>query len=315
MTQYKFVTKWRAFTANACSGVLRLFDPLHGALHLWYQNIWSDLFGPFGYRTWILVLTTTVGAYSGVYAVIVARHDRLINRALFERNAFVTMVSSGNRTSFVTAMKDFGPVQTVPALRAPSPLEPLRWLETNRPNMGQLHRWAAYRLSACVAEECGTDDGEYRIDLLNANLQGAKLKDTSLYSSRLLGATLNHADLRGTVLLGSNLRDADLRVADLRGAELGRVSLNGADLRWSDLRGADMSGATLRDADRTVEFDGVQVGLEGEGAKLQGADLREIENWTCSQLQVAYWDASTQWPSGYVPPCRVNLPMKPCLQE
>ena len=90
-------------------------SPMPARRSVWYQNIWNDLFGPFGYRTWLLVFTTVVGAYFGLYAVMVARHDRLINRALFERNAFVTMVASGNRTSFVTAMKDFGPVQTVPA--------------------------------------------------------------------------------------------------------------------------------------------------------------------------------------------------------
>lgn len=307
MTKYKLITQWRAAAANACRAVLGLFDPRRA----WYQNIWSDLFGPFGYRTWLLVFTTIVGAYFGLYAVMVARHDRLINRALFERNAFVTMVSSGNRTSFITAMKDFGPVQTVSALRAPSPMEPLLWLETNQPNRGQLHRWATYRLSACVPRECGTDDGIYRIDLLNANLQGANLQDTSLYKSRLLGATLKQADLRGTILIGSNMSDADLRNADLRGAELGGVSLNGADLRWSDLREADIKGAVLRNADRTVEHET----LEGRGTKLQGADLRKIKNWTRSQLQVAYWDESTQWPSGYVPPCRVNLPTKPCRRD
>ena len=310
MTWYELPAKWRASVARAWSGVRRLVR----FLPVWCRNIWRDLFGPQGYRIWLRVFAAVVAAYFGLYSVMAARHARLIEQALFERSEFITMASSGNRTDFIAALSRFGPVQTVFVPRAPSLLKPWRWLEMSQPNMQPLHRWARDRLSRCTAEQCGTDDG-YRIDLLNGNLQGAKLKGTSLFKSRLLLSNLKHADLRGTILIGSNLRDADLRNADLREAELGSVSLNGADLRWSDLRGADIWKATLRDTDRTAELGEQAVTLEGRGAKLQGADLREVKNWTPDQLETAYWDVRTQWPCGYVPLCPVNLPTMPCRPD
>lgn len=304
-------------------------------LETWRKNVWTDLLGPYAYRVWVVTLTTFVGAYFGLYAVMEARHDRVLNRALFERNAFITMVSSGNRNIFVAAMKEFGAVQTMTAPRAPSPLEPWRWLETGQPNMEQLHRWAIYRLPHCVQAECGpvvrdsqrggidmsNADPEcatrearraYRIDLINANLQGAKLKDTMLYLSDFRGANLMHADLRGAELDGSNLRSADLRHADLRGADLGDADLDASEFGDSDLRGADILNATLRDPDRTCTVEGASITVHGRSVNLRGADLRKLRNWTREQLAKAYWDERTVWPSGYRPPCPHNLPDDLC---
>ena len=298
-------------TASWCAGVLMNLFALLGR---WRQNIWYDLTGPYGYRVWIVLVTTVVGAYFTLYAVTEARHDRLLNRALFERNTFITMVSSGNRSNFTTAMKEFGPVQTVSALRAPSLREPSRWLEASRPNMDQLYRWALYRLSRCVPEECGTTfkNGNYRIDLSSANLQGARLKDTSLYQSDFRGSNLMHADLRDARLMESNLIDADLRGADLRGAVLWSADLSDSDLRGSDLRGADVLKAIFGVPERTIPVGEMSITQERQGGRLQGADLRELKNWTSEQLTGAFWDETTVWPLGYTPPCPSNLPDRPC---
>ena len=314
MSIIKALAKLLVSAALWCTGALM---SLLALFWVWCQNIWSDLTGPFAYRVWVVLITTVTGAYFTLYAVTEARHDRLLNRAFFERNAFITMVSSGNRSNFTTAMKEFGPVQTVSALHAPSLMEPLRWLEVSHPNMDQLYRWALYRLARCVPEECGTvfATGEsYRIDLSSANLQGARLKDTSLYQSDFRGAQLMYADLREARLLDSNLLDADLRGADLRGAHLILADLSDADLSGSDLRGADVHMAIFGVPERTVAVGvgEVIVTQERKAVRLQGADLRELKSWTPEQLAAAFWDETTVWPSGYTPPCPRNLRDGPC---
>ena len=225
------------------------------------------------------------------------------------------MASSGNRNNFITAIKEFGPIQTTPALRAPSLLQPWRWLEVSHPNMDPLYRWAYDRLARCEPTECGTvfTDGEdYRIDLSNANLQWAKLTDTRLHQSDFRNADLKHADLRKAHLMESNLLLADLRGADLRKAVLWSATLSDADLREADLRGADVYMAIFGVPMRTVIHNGIEISQAQRAAKLQGADLRKLNSWTPKQLQAAFWDETTVWPSDYTPPCARNLPDSPC---
>lgn len=177
--------------------------------------------------------------------------------------------------------------------------------------MDPLYRWARDRLARCEPTECGTvfpNGTDYRIDLSNANLQWAKLTDTSLYKSDFRNARLKYADLRRARLMGSNLRLADLRGADLRKAVLWSATLSNADLRGADLRGADVLRTTFGVPEHTVE--GIPVAQEA--AKLQGADLRKLKSWTPQQLQAAFWDETTVWPSDYTPPCARNLPESPC---
>ncbi len=145
MTKYKFIFKGKAAAVKVAYVVLGLFDLRRS----WYRNIWNDLFGPRGYRAWLLIVTTAIGAYFAIYAVVVARHERTINRAFFERNAFLTMVTSGKPSSFVAAMKGFGPVQTVSALRAPSLSKPWCWAETYQPIciISVIGQGTAYRLA------------------------------------------------------------------------------------------------------------------------------------------------------------------------
>lgn len=92
----------------------------NSVLNIWGRNLWTDLTGPYGYRVWIVSVTTIIAAYIGWYAVIEARHERQMNRALFERSTFITMVSSGNPGAFIAAMKEFGPTQMTSIFREPS---------------------------------------------------------------------------------------------------------------------------------------------------------------------------------------------------
>ena len=145
-------------------------------------------------------------------------------------------------------------------------------------------------------------------DLRGANLSGADLRDVDLGEADVIDANLSGADLRGASLRGTGLDDADLSGADLSGADL-----SAADLRSANLRGANLSGVSLAKADLWE----AQLG----GADLTGADLRGARLWdsnlsgtnlsganisganlTDADLDGIYYDAQTQWPSGFTPP-------------
>ena len=250
----------------------------------WYQNICNDLVGPRGYRTWFLIVSTAIGVHFAFYAHVVARHERMMSRAFVERSAFVTMVTSGGSSDFVTAMKDFGPVQTVSVLSEPQLWKPLKWRETDQPNMKPLHRWADIRLSACEKKregECG-DNPKYRVDLHKANFQGADLHKTDLSQSLLAGAELTNANLSGAKLTKANLSEADLTDANLSGAKLTKANLSEADLTDANLshavlRDGNLSGAKLTNADLSsaVLRDGNLIDAKLTKANLSEADLTD----------------------------------------
>jgi uncharacterized protein YjbI with pentapeptide repeats len=68
------------------------------------------------------------------------------------------------------------------------------------------------------------------LELENAGLDGANLRELTLHDACLNGADLRHADLHGADLEGSNLSQADLRGANLTRADLSRVDLRNANL-------------------------------------------------------------------------------------
>ena len=112
----------------------------------------------------------------------------------------------------------------------------------------------------------------YKIDLREAHLEDANLRQ----------AYLAKADLRGAYLEGANLRDARLEEANLirahlKGADLWQAYLEGADLRHSNLEDADLWDAVLLEAD--LRWSNL-VGTHLERAclnyaHLEGADLRD----------------------------------------
>ena len=123
------------------------------------------------------------------------------------------------------------------------------------------------RLQDRVPEEYRT-----RLDLHEANLQGAILRRANLQSAHLRGVNLQMA-----ILWGANLRGAILERSNLLGANLREVNFQGADLRAADLQGADLQGANLQEAHLLGAY---LLGARLRqadllGANLPGADLRE----------------------------------------
>jgi uncharacterized protein YjbI with pentapeptide repeats len=91
----------------------------------------------------------------------------------------------------------------------------------------------------------------------NANLTGARLNKANLSNASLRGATIvgvkdaAELDLTNACLCGANLRDTDLSSAKLAGASLRAADLTGAklprDLHEIDLEGANLKGTQFTD--------------------------------------------------------------------
>ena len=281
-------TKPTKGTCKLCDAGRFIWRWLRG---LWL-GFWADLTGPLGYRVCALI----IGAYVGLFAVMEARHERQMNRALYERSTFITMVSSGNRGAFIAAMMGFGPVQTISVFSEPFPLKPWTWLKKERPNMLPLRRWATARLPSCIADECGHSkkDKSYRVDLRQANLQSAELQGVDLSKSDLTGADLRKVNLRWadlrearlrlSNLSGSDLKPAFLQKANLERANLGEADLQNAGLREADLRNAGLRGADLRNADlREANLSNTELqGADLRKADLQDANLQDAKLWGIS---------------------------------
>jgi uncharacterized protein YjbI with pentapeptide repeats len=223
-------------------------------------------------RKGYVLIATLIATCVGVYSIQEARHERRANRALFERSTFMTMVASGNRGTFIAAMKMFGPVLTMTVPRDPHPFAPWTWFfGQEAPNQEPLRLWAVSFFPLCTAEMCGIPDGTFkasRIDLRGADLRGADLHGVDLHEANLFGANLTRAFLRSVTLSEADLRDALLPEAHLHGAELDNADLSEAnffraslpkstlsgakmikiDLREADLCGASLAGANLVDA-------------------------------------------------------------------
>ena len=121
-----------------------------------------------------------------------------------------------------------------------------------------------------------------RVNLRNANLNGADLSDAKLgievenefmfrlesdiawHTKRTIAANLSGADLREAILYNTVLGGVDLQGSDLSGAKLG-----GASLQY-----ADLSGANLQYADLSIE-DFIQPGYLARRRKVHGLELLE----------------------------------------
>ncbi|MFZ5866429.1 MAG: pentapeptide repeat-containing protein [Thermodesulfobacteriota bacterium] len=138
-------------------------------------------------------------------------------------------------------------------------------------------------------------DGNWVVDLWNANLEQAILADANLegailYTAKLCGADLRNANLRRATLVNSDLRETILAEADLQGAHLLRANLRGADLEDADLQGAllwnaNFVGARLWDANlRGADLhDATFRGANLTNADLQGAELSRA-NLECANV-------------------------------
>jgi uncharacterized protein YjbI with pentapeptide repeats len=185
------------------------------------------------------------------------------------------------------------------------------------------HALAAFFIAKALIE--GTTDSEAArlrpsIDvmaLLRAWLSGPSRR-VGRYCLRWSQLDLSNADmaewdlartnLKDTVLASADLTRADLQVADLRNADLSKVLATGANLTDTDCDSADFSAGELSD----TSFSGANLtrtrigranlrGAVFTRVSLQGADLRGTELSDVTFREVRY-DASTQWPSGFIPP-------------
>lgn len=95
--------------------------------------------------------------------------------------------------------------------------------------------------------------------LLDANLSGADLEESSFYCANLSGADLTGANLRGVCLMGAYLMGANLSRSNLMDAELQNANLWCAKLKNARLDGANLSGTHLVEADLGgVDLDGLK---------------------------------------------------------
>ena len=112
--------------------------------------------------------------------------------------------------------------------------------------------------------------------LRKVNLSEARLSGVNLSEAKLSGARLNEADLSKARLSGADLSEADLSRARLNEADLNRTYFSGARLSGADLSGADLRGADLSGADLSwARLSGAYLsGANLSEANLSKADLR-----------------------------------------
>lgn len=160
-------------------------------------------------------------------------------------------------------------------------------------------------------------------DLGRADFQRSAFVGADLESANLQRTDLDSADFRNACLRKASLRDADMEDADFRGAYLGRTDLRSRLLTRANFAGANLQGADLRDSDLTgADFERTIVGcyvadkkelepvitcadLRGallQRARFAGADLRNAEGLTQTQLDAACGDQATLLPD------RLRLP-------
>jgi hypothetical protein len=176
----------------------------------WIVDLWSFVDSSKGYQAVVPALVTLIGAYFGLYAIVEARHERHLNRALFERSAFMTMVVTGP-TGFRSAMNQFAQIQNQTAPIEPDLSKPpWKWFGEYKPNRERLRQWARIFMGQCESKTCGTlkvkqGSKPWRINLKNAYLGRAYLADANLLNANLGYTYLGYANLRGAYLGGANL--------------------------------------------------------------------------------------------------------------
>ena len=120
--------------------------------------------------------------------------------------------------------------------------------------------------------------GLWRLDLMEVDLQGAKLVRANLQNVLLSGANLKDA-----VLFHANLQDAMLNNANLQNAELEGANLQGAMLYGANLQDARLYGANLRSAQ--LNDDGLQGARADDRTRLPAdwdraeAEARGVRYW------------------------------------
>lgn len=211
----------------------------------WLTGLKADLVGKNAHRTWIALITAAVTAYFAVYALFESRHDRQMQIALYERNAFITMVSSGNRGAFVAAMHNFAQIQNMKIQKYPSLFEPWGWFGDETPNRKPLWKWARYRLPICTPAECGDIEQDIRIDLRKVNWLGVHLPYVNFTGADFTGANLSSANFSDAILCKANLTNVLFSYADLTNADIFETNFTNASTRNIILAHVNVSSSNL----------------------------------------------------------------------
>jgi DnaJ-domain-containing protein 1 len=119
----------------------------------------------------------------------------------------------------------------------------------------------------------------FNADLSGADLSNANLSYANLRRANLANAFLTSANLTVATLQGANMVDTNLDYANLSSAKLGGAYLVGSSLVEANLEGADLRGANLKFANLT--------GAHLAGANVEDADLTNttIEEEGIAQLK------------------------------
>lgn len=249
---------------------------------IWIKSGWESLIGPKGY----LIIPTIIASYIGAYTIVEAMHARSLNYSSFERSTFMTLVSSGNKASFISAMKYFGDVQTIKVKKEPEIFNATSWLETNQPNLKPMWRWCLQYLEQCDALNCGDMKNNIRIDLSQARMNeamliGVNLNHSNLYKAWLINTDLSESNLSSSYLNEAYLNGVILEDADLRNAKFEYTILIGGNLEDANAEGASFKGADFEKA--------ILLGTNFTNANLQNANLFKAEiggpgNWSTTFL-------------------------------
>jgi Pentapeptide repeats (8 copies) len=101
----------------------------------------------------------------------------------------------------------------------------------------------------------GIDFSEVRVDLQNANLNGANFTGAIMPKANLSGASAAGSTFFGTDLQGANLKNTSFPYANLV-----KAKLNNATLEQTDLQGANLAEADLRNAQvKKTDFVGANI--------------------------------------------------------
>ncbi len=129
---------------------------------------------------------------------------------------------------------------------------------------------------------------ENRLDLRNARLRYADMKELNFTGANLQGAALDQSNLIGADLTGTDLAEAWLTQANLSDSVLIGADLSDARLHSANLAGADLSEAHLERAVMTRAILGTEPASSGSSETISGLNFR----MTQQQLDQTYGDKS-----------------------
>jgi Pentapeptide repeats (8 copies) len=164
-----------------------------------------------------------------------------------------------------------------------------QWKEVELPETNPITTDIEAILTVIRRREWHYEKSEQTLDLHRINLHDANLEGAYLRGADLTGAYLRRTNLRGVYLRDAHLKGADLWGADLEDAYLSRANMEGAYLRGANLINAYLRSADLWDANL-------------RGAYLRGADLKGTLGVTQEQINSAIGDATTKLPAGLTMP-------------